>query len=149
MARDGQINFKHEEEGSRYMMQTRRNDDGQPVFLGATKLADGGARLITQRVRYMRPHLHDLDCPDGEWIGRLRAKELRDQKNVLVLYFEDESGMPSWFLVYARDAYMARDGQINFKDEDAGGRYRLNTRLSAEGVPLLLGATKLADGDAG
>ena len=37
-ARDGQIAFRDEEPGTRYTMNTRRNREGKPVFLGATRL---------------------------------------------------------------------------------------------------------------
>ncbi len=38
-ARDCQIGFRDEEPGTRYKMTTRRNREGKPIFLGATRLA--------------------------------------------------------------------------------------------------------------
>jgi hypothetical protein len=92
---------------------------------------------------------YDFGCPDGEWIGRLEAKQWGKNKN-LVLYFTDQTnGTHWWFSVFWRDAYRARDGQLNFKDEEEGSRYKMNTRTNDEGRPVFLGATKLADGEAG
>jgi hypothetical protein len=96
-----------------------------------------------------RPHPagYEFGCPEGEWTGRFDEKQWGDNKN-LVLYFTDErNGGHWWFSVFWKDAYRARDGQINFKEEEAGGRYRLNTRRNKKGNPVFLGATKLEVGE--
>jgi hypothetical protein len=92
-----------------------------------------------------RPHPegYEFGCPEGEWIGHFDEKQWGQNKN-LVLYFTDEaSGSKHWFSVFWADNYRARDGQIAFREEEPGSRYKLNTRMNEKGKPVFLGATKL------
>ena len=90
-----------------------------------------------------RPEGYAFSCPDGEWIGRLDVKQWGKNKN-LTLYFTNESELGRyWFSVFHREDYRARDGQIAFKSEEVGTRYKMNTRLNPEGKPVFLGATRL------
>ena len=91
-----------------------------------------------------RPPGYEFSCPEGEWIGRLDVKQWGKNKN-LTLYFTDEdTGERYWFSVFWREAYRARDGQIAFRDEEPGTRYKMLTRTNPEGKPVFLGATRLA-----
>ncbi len=91
-----------------------------------------------------RPEGYEFACPVGEWIGRLDLKQWGKNKN-LTLYFTDETaGGRYWFSVFAHEAYRARDGQVAFRDEETGTRYKMNTRRNPEGKPVFLGATKLS-----
>src|ERR1019366_7630826 len=91
-----------------------------------------------------RPEAYDFACPDGEWIGRLDLKQWGKNKN-LTLYFTDETALGRyWFSVFWREGYRARDGQVAFRDEEVGTRYKMNTRLNDGGRPVFLGATKLS-----
>ena len=94
-----------------------------------------------------RPHPegYELGCPDGEWVGRLDDKQWGQNMN-LILYFTDEgSGNRHWFSVFSHNDYRARDGQVSFRDEEAGSRYKMNTRINEKGKPVFLGATKLKE----
>lgn len=91
-----------------------------------------------------RPSGYEFSCPEGEWIGCLDVKQWGRSKN-LNLYFTNESAFGRyWFSVFWREDYRARDGQIAFRDEEPGTRYRMTTRINPEGKPVFLGATRLA-----
>jgi len=91
----------------------------------------------------MHPENYQFGSPDGQWIGRLDSKQWGKNMN-LILYFTDEAtGKGCWLSVFSNDNYRPRDGQINFKEEEPGGRYKLNTGRSPKGNPTFLGATKI------
>jgi hypothetical protein len=91
-----------------------------------------------------RPHDYQFGCPDGEWTGRLDYREWGKSKN-LKLYFTHDAGPPHaryWFSVFWADGYRARDGHVDFKNEETGGWYKLNTQMNDRGKPVFLGASK-------
>jgi len=90
-----------------------------------------------------KPEGYQFGCPEGAWIGRFDDKQWGKNKNLILNFTDETSGGKFWFSVFAVEAYRARDGQVDFKNEETGGRYKMNTRLNEKGNPVFLGATKI------
>ena len=89
------------------------------------------------------PEGYDFGCPDGEWVGRLDNKQWGNSKNLVLYFTNEDTGERFWLSVFWNNDYRPRDSQISFRDEEAGSRYKMNTRMNEKGNPIFLGATKI------
>ncbi len=84
---------------------------------------------------------YSLDCPQGEWVGRLEKKAWANRS--LVLYFcEHGTGNKYRFSIFSDRGYRAQDGSgPNFKtDVQAGDLVALTMGKTTTGHAKLLSA---------
>lgn len=88
--------------------------------------------------------LYEMGCPEGTWMGRLDRKAWGKGSN-LILYFTNEAtGRKHWISVWHCDAYLPRNGGVNFKyDAEPGELFELTTKTTKKGNSNLLTARKL------
>ena len=97
--------------------------------------------IVEDRINSRHLDLFDFNCPVGRWEGELIYKFFGNKSNLKLYFYDLTNDDYYWFSVFLNDNYSPRDRQINFKNEELGTKYLLETQKSkSRGLPVFVSA---------